>query len=321
MTTVIDAPPKESTDRDFVISRTFDVPRDRVFQAWTEPERMKDWWGPKGFTSPSCALDLRPGGSMHYCMRSPDGREMWGKFVYREVTPPVRLVYVNSFSDAQGGLTRHPMNPTWPLELLSTITFDEQGGKTILTIRWGVMPSATDDERKTFHEGHTSMQKGWTGTLDQLEAYLADGRAIVSSRIIEAPREVVFGAFGDPQHLAHWWGPTGFTNTFREFDLRAGGHWRFVMHGPDGADFENHSTFVEVAKPERVVFDHVNGPRFQMTQTYEDLGGKTRLTWRMCFASAAECEKVKSFAPAGIEQNFDRLEAHLAKTHNLTSQP
>jgi uncharacterized protein YndB with AHSA1/START domain len=184
-----------------------------------------------------------------------------------------------------------------------------------------VLPSATEEERKTFNEGHSSMQKGWTGTLDQLEAYLAQGSAIVSSRIIEAPCEAVFGAFSDPEQLALWWGPKDFTNTFREFDLRPGGEWRFVMHGPDGADFENHSSFVEVAKPERVVFDHVNAPQFRMTQTYEDLGGRTRLTWRMQFASAEKCEKVKSFAPAGIEQNFDRLEAHLAKTHSLTSLP
>lgn len=167
-------PAPQTTDRDFVISRTFDAPRDFVFQAWTEPERMKHWWGPRGFTSPICNLDLRPGGSMHYCLRSPEGREMWGKFAFREVVPPERLVYINSFSDAQGGITRHPMSPTWPLELLSTILFEAAGpAKTTLTIRWGLLPSATAPERRTFNEGHSSMQQGWTGTLDQLTAYLA----------------------------------------------------------------------------------------------------------------------------------------------------
>jgi len=133
---------------------------------------MKHWWGPKGFTSPVCKLDLRPGGTMHYCMRSPDGHEMWGKFSFREVVAPERLVYINSFSDAQGGLTRHPMSPTWPLELLTTVLFEEQGGRTTVTIRWGLLPSATEPERKTFNDGHSSMQQGWTGTLDQLRAYL-----------------------------------------------------------------------------------------------------------------------------------------------------
>jgi uncharacterized protein YndB with AHSA1/START domain len=165
-------PALQTADRDFVITRTFDAPRDLVFKAWTEPERMKQWWGPCGFTSTTCNLDLRPGGSMHYCLRSPEGREMWGRFAFREITTPERLVYVGSFSDAQGGLTRHPMSPTWPLELLSTITLEEQDGKTKLTIRWGLLPSATAPERKTFNEGHSSMQQGWTGTLDQLTAYL-----------------------------------------------------------------------------------------------------------------------------------------------------
>ena len=173
MSTAASHPPTGSADRDFVITRTFDAPRGRVFQAWTDPEHMKHWWGPRGFTSPICKLDLRPGGSMHYCLRSPDGHEMWGKFVFREVVVPERLIYINSFSDAEGGITRHPMSPTWPLELLTTVTFEEHEGKTTLTVRWGLLPSATEPERKTFGEGHSSMQQGWTGTLDQLAGYLA----------------------------------------------------------------------------------------------------------------------------------------------------
>jgi len=174
MTTTTTPSTPANTDLDFVISRTFAAPRALVYQYWTDPEHMKHWWGPRGFTSPVCKLDLRPGGNMHYCMRSADGREMWGKFSYREVVAPERLVYINAFSNAEGGLTRHPMNPNWPLELLSTITFDEHGGKTTLTIRWGLLPTAAAEERKTFNEGHASMQQGWTGTLDQLTAYLAE---------------------------------------------------------------------------------------------------------------------------------------------------
>ena len=167
----------ECPDRDFVISRTFDAPRDLVYRCWSDPAYMQHWWGPKGYTAPVCKLDLRPGGSMHYCLRSPEGHEMWGRFVYREVTAPLRLVFVDSFSNAEGGIVRHPMSPTWPLELLSTITFEDAGlGKTKLTVRWGVLPAATLEERKTFNEGHGSMTQGWTGTLDQLTAYLAEAQ-------------------------------------------------------------------------------------------------------------------------------------------------
>jgi uncharacterized protein YndB with AHSA1/START domain len=138
-------------------------------------------------------------------------------------------------------------------------------------------------------------------------------REIVTARVIDAPRERVFTAWTDPEHLAQWWGPTGFTNTFEEFDMRPGGIWRFVMHGPDGVDYKNKSVFVEIVRPERIVFQHVSGPRFQVTATFAEQAGKTRLTFRMLFDTAAECAKVKGFAVEANEQNFDRLEAQLAR--------
>jgi uncharacterized protein YndB with AHSA1/START domain len=158
---------------DFVISRVFDAPRDRVWKSWTEAERLKKWWGPKGFTVTHCKIDLRPGGVMHYCLRMPDGKEMWGKFVYREIVKPERLVFVNSFSDKDGGITVHPMSVNWPRELLSTVTFEEQGGKTKLTVQWIPLDTSTALERKTFEEGRESMKMGWTGTMDQFVEYLA----------------------------------------------------------------------------------------------------------------------------------------------------
>ncbi len=157
---------------DFVISRVFDAPRELVWKALTDPEHMKNWWGPKGFTVRFSRMEFRPGGTYHYCMKSPDGHDMWGKFVYREIVAPERIVFINSFSDEHGGLTRHPMSPTWPLEMLSTFTLTEQGGKTTFTIRWSPL-NASAAERKTFDEGRGGMQQGWGGTLDQLKEYLA----------------------------------------------------------------------------------------------------------------------------------------------------
>jgi uncharacterized protein YndB with AHSA1/START domain len=97
---------------------------------------------------------------------------MWGKFVYRQIDPPKKLVFVVSFSDPQGGTTRHPMSATWPLEVLNTTTLDEENGKTKMTLH-GIPINATAEERKTFKEGHGSMQQGFKGTLDQLDTYLA----------------------------------------------------------------------------------------------------------------------------------------------------
>ena len=137
-------------------------------------------------------------------------------------------------------------------------------------------------------------------------------REIVSSRVVAYPASQVFGAFTNDRVLVTWWGPVGFTNTFQEFDPQPGGRWRFVMHGPDGTDYPNESQFLEVVAPRRIVFRHLSRPHFRMTITLADEAGGTRITWRMLFATIAECDQVRSYAPAANEQNFDRLEAVLA---------
>jgi uncharacterized protein YndB with AHSA1/START domain len=159
----------------FEISHVFDAPRERVWQSWTEAERLKQWWGPKGFVVTHCKIDLRPGGTMHYCLRTPNGHEMWGKFAYREIVKPERLVFVNSFSDPKGGVTRHPGHASWPLEMLSTILFEALGGKTKVTVQWVPADTSTETERKTFDEGRDSMKMGWSGTFEQFTDYLKKG--------------------------------------------------------------------------------------------------------------------------------------------------
>jgi len=155
----------------FVISRVFDAPRERVWKAWTDAAELKQWWGPRGFKVKSCKVDLRPGGMFLYGMSAPDGTETWGKFVYREIAAPRRLVCIVSFSDAQGGVTRHPWTPNWPLCWHSTVEFEEAGDKTRVTVTW-LPHEATDAERKAFDEGRDSMNQGWGGTLDQLTGHL-----------------------------------------------------------------------------------------------------------------------------------------------------
>jgi uncharacterized protein YndB with AHSA1/START domain len=165
-------------EEEFTIERVFDAPRDVVFRAWTEAERLARWFGPKGCTIRSATMDLRPGGLFHFCMLAPDGLEMWGKWIFREIVVPERIVLVSSFSDEKGGLKRHPMVANWPLETLSTTTFAELGGRTKLTLRWAPH-NPTADERKAFDCGHESMRMGWSGSFEQLDAYLAsrDGRS------------------------------------------------------------------------------------------------------------------------------------------------
>jgi uncharacterized protein YndB with AHSA1/START domain len=159
------------TSEPFVTSRVFDAPRERVWKAWTEAAQLKQWWGPAGFKVHTCKVDLRPGGVFLYGMTTPDGKEVWGRFVYREIQAPKKLVFIVSFSDPQGGVTRHPWSANWPLHILSTVTFEEQGRKTKVTVQW-VPHDATEVERKTFDEGRDSMKQGWAGTLDQFADYL-----------------------------------------------------------------------------------------------------------------------------------------------------
>jgi uncharacterized protein YndB with AHSA1/START domain len=163
---------KDPDEKEFVISRTFDAPRDKVWKAWTDREQLMQWFGPKGFSMTTAKLDFRPGGTFHYCLRSSDGKEMWGKFVYREIVAPERIVLVNSFSDEKGNLTRHPFSPTWPMEMLTTTTFTEEKGETTVTVRW-IPINAAAEERKTFDDSRDGMRQGWTGTFDQLSEYLA----------------------------------------------------------------------------------------------------------------------------------------------------
>ena len=159
---------------DFVISRVLDAPRDLVWKCFTEPEHMKQWWGPKGLTIFASNMDLRPGGRYHYGLKSPDGATMWGRMIYREIVSPEKIVYTHSFSDEQGGLARHPMAADWPIEWMSTFTFEElPGGRTRFTVRWSV-ENATAEEQATFDAHHGSMNQGWSGTFEKLEAYLAN---------------------------------------------------------------------------------------------------------------------------------------------------
>jgi uncharacterized protein YndB with AHSA1/START domain len=158
----------------FEITRVFDAPRDLVWKAWTEPARLAAWLGPKG-TSKGRVLrhELRPGGVLHSSYFA-NGHEMWGKQVYREVVPVSRLVWVQSFSDEHGALTRNPMAPAWPIEMLTTLILEDFGTKTKLTLLWEPI-NATDEERKTFRDAKTSMHGGWTGSFDALAAHLAKG--------------------------------------------------------------------------------------------------------------------------------------------------
>ena len=140
-------------------------------------------------------------------------------------------------------------------------------------------------------------------------------REISATRVFEASRDLVFQMWTEPQHIGKWWGPNGFTTTIHTMDVRPGGEWNFIMHGPDGRDYQNRIVYVEVVPPERIVYDHLSGPVFRAFVTFADEGPKTRLSMRMVFESADLRDKVaKEYgAGEGLSQTLGRLGEMLAK--------
>jgi len=153
---------------EITIIRIFDAPRELVWKAWTEPEHMMRWWGPKDFTSPVCLIDLRVGGEYLNAMRSPQGKDFWSKGVYREVVAPERMVMTDSFADESGNVVSasyYGMSPKWPMELLITVTFEEDNGKTKQTLKHSGIAGISAKDR-------TDMMQGWSESFDKLADYL-----------------------------------------------------------------------------------------------------------------------------------------------------
>jgi len=135
---------------------------------------------------------------------------------------------------------------------------------------------------------------------------------IVSSRVVPASRELVYRAWTEPDHLKTWWGPVGFTNTFSEFDLRVGGKWTFMMHGPEKGNYPNEVVFTILNKPSLIAWTRLSKPLFDVVASFEEVQeGKTKIVFRQIFATEDECRKVKKFAVEKNEENFDKLEKEL----------
>jgi uncharacterized protein YndB with AHSA1/START domain len=150
-------------------------------------------------------------------------------------------------------------------------------------------------------------------TRDKDASDTAD-REMVLERTYDAPRELVYTMWTDPKHIVHWWGPAGFTNTVQEMDVRPGGAWRHIMHGPDGVDYKNEATYTEVVRPERLAYEHV-APKFLATVTFTEAGGKTTVQLRMVFPTAELRNRIVKDHNAieGGKQTLARLADHLAK--------
>lgn len=303
--------------RELTITRLFRAPRELVFRVWTDPAHLANWWGPARFTNPRCEWDVRPGGKIHVDMRAPDGvvYPMGGEF--REIAPPERLVFLTSALDAQG-------KPIF--QNLNTVIFKEfEDNQTLIELNVQVVEELGDAEQ--YLKG---MEQGWSSSLDKLEAYVgfgADaraaqaaaisyetvGREIRASRVFRAPRALVWRLWTQPEHITNWWGPNGFTTTIEHMDVRPGGEWRFVMHGPDGTDYPNHKVYEVVSPIDKLVMNHVCQPHHRMEAVFADVDGGTEVKVLMLFPTAEECQAViaRVGADEKLVENLVKLETYL----------
>jgi uncharacterized protein YndB with AHSA1/START domain len=305
---------------ELVITRVFDAPREAVWRAWTEPGQVQRWWGPKDYTAPACTIDLHVGGRYLFGMRSPEGQDYWSTGVYREIVPHERLVYTDSFADAQGNVvpaSHYGMPGDWPLEMEVSVTFEAHGDRTKMTLRHVGLPAGDMAEMTG---------AGWNESFDKIAAALArrlvvtlpSDHEIQMSRVFDAPRRLVFDAHTSVEHMRHWWGPRGFTMVSGEMDFRPGGAWRFVLRKPDGREYAFRGEFREIVPPERIVwtfeFEGEPGQVAVETLTLVERDGKTTLTTRSVASSREARDAVlRSGMEQGAAETWDRLEEYLGR--------
>lgn len=294
-------------ERTLVTTRVFDAPVEQVYKAWTDPKQVARWFPPEGLTAPVCQLDVRVGGAMRIDMKGPEGEPFKGQVfpgrgVYREVVPNKRLAF--TFQPEMEGRSMP--------SVLMTVEFEDQAGRTKLTIRQTLDTVAEYEEMIK-----TGMREGIAESLGKLAGVLSgrrsdrgvtvDGRQLTLVRVYDAPRDLVWQAYTDPKHIVKWEFAADWEAPFAETDLRPGGAFRIGMrpadHSEEGFVFEG--KYREVIKPERIVQDTADGR--VMTTTFEEvLGGGTRLTLSLEMAESEEQERT------GYSQILDNLAKHVA---------
>ena len=294
-----------SSDRELIITRVLNARRDLVWEVWTNPQHIKNWWGPSGFYNTIFKMEVKPGGEWEFIMHGPDGTDYRNKSIYSEIIKPERLVFDHV---------------SWP-KINFTITFEEQGNNTLLT--WKMLFETAEDLHKVVKD--LKADHGLKQNIEKLETYLAKGYAsdeLTITRLINAPVELVFKAWTNKEMLAKWWGPDGFTSPVCEIEAKPGGKIYIEMKGPDGKLSPMDGEFHEIIPNERVVFtsaalDENNQRLFEgmNTVTLTEENGRTRLILHVKAGKIrSEGQHHLAGMNEGWSQSIDRLEEYAAKT-------
>jgi uncharacterized protein YndB with AHSA1/START domain len=316
-------------EREVKIVRTFNAPRALVWQAWTDPAHVAQWWGPRGFTNPVCEWDARPGGRIHVVMRASDdiakmiGRAdhpMTGEFT--EVVPTERLAFVSTAIDDAG----KPL-----LEALTTVRLAERNGKTEMVLHAHAKGFVEIAARML--EG---MDAGWTQSIDKLEEHVAASSTpeFSISRTFNAPREAVWKAYSSLDALSKWWGPKGFEWIDGKLDFKPAGVFHYGMRSPTGEEMWGKFIYREIVKPECLAFltsfsdragNTVRAPfaddwplEVLNVLNFTELNGVTTVAMRGTPHNATEAEKkrfeaMKPSMNVGFKGTLDQLEQYLAQ--------
>jgi len=302
-------------------SRVFDAPRALVFEAWTDPKHLANWWGPNGFSLTTHKFDFRAGGVWRFVMHGPDGRDYENRVTFDEIVAPERIAYHHGGGD-----------DVEPVQFRTIVTFEDLGGKTRLTMR-ATFPSAAERERVIREYG---ADKGLVQTLSRLADYLEKKDEFVVERAFEAPRKLVWQAWTEPERLAQWWGPKGASVRVVKHELRPGGMFHYAMQHPMGGDLWARFVYREIAVPERLVFisafsdadGGITKPPFPQlgddwplevlnTLTLTEKGGRTTVALHASPLNGTEAER-KAFTgmfgsmQQGYAGTFEKLAQHLA---------
>lgn len=313
---------ERSRSNEIRISRVYDAPVRAVWEAWTDPEQVAQWWGPRGFSITTHSKDLRVGGVWHYTMHGPDGVDYPNKTLYLEVEPGRRLVYDHGGNDERAPLFR------------VTVVFSELGGKTRMEMSMALKTPEAAEETRAFIK-----KAGGNATWDRLAEYLAGSAGescFVINRSFAAPVETMFQMWTDPEHFSRWLPPTGFTMQFVRADIRPGGSTFYLMTDGGSVKMYGRASYLEIERPGRLVYtqqfcdEHENVTRHPMSPTWpatmlttvtltDEGEGLTRVTVKWEPHGETTREELETFLKArgGMTQgwtgSFDKLEEHLAR--------
>ncbi len=297
-----------TAEREMVVSRLIDAPRALVFEAWSDVQHLAKWWGPDGFTTTTTEMEFRPGGRWVYVMHGPDGKDYPNWIEYRKIVKNERLEYAHGGED-ENGPDAKPM-----VAFESTVTFDDEGGKTRITLR-ALFPTKEALDHVVKEYGAIEGGKQTIARLAEHVAALEVERGeFTITRIFAAPRALVFAAWTQPEHLAHWWGNHGTVLTSCEVDARNGGVFKYCMRTSDGTDYWVAGEYHEVSAPEKLVFTcgltSVTPSHDALwTVEFADEGNSTRMTLHQ---KLFDLSHARAGAKPGLLECLERLEARLA---------